>query len=283
MDALFSEADGAASRAWRRRGLPSPDPAPSRRSPGCSARRSGRCSCSVPMSGSAGPRTRRGRRRRPCCCPVITNGQGRGILPAGHELLVTRARSLAFGEADLVIVVGTPLDFRLGYGEFGAQTRRAARACRAHRGRARPGRGALPAGRIGRRRPRRGAAWPRRCRRAAQTGRPVAASGCRTRSRRRWPRTERCSRATPSPVHPMRIYGELTRILDDDAVVIGDGGDFVSYAGKYVEPKRPGGWLDPGPYGCLGTGPRLRHCGPAGPPGRPGRACCLVTARRDSP
>jgi acetolactate synthase-1/2/3 large subunit len=37
-------------------------------------------------------------------------------------------------------------------------------------------------------------------------------------------------------------------------VVIGDGGDFVSFAGKYVEPKRPGGWLDPGPYGCLGAG-----------------------------
>ena len=37
-------------------------------------------------------------------------------------------------------------------------------------------------------------------------------------------------------------------------MVIGDGGDFVSYAGKYVEPSRPGGWLDPGPYGCLGTG-----------------------------
>jgi len=56
------------------------------------------------------------------------------------------------------------------------------------------------------------------------------------------------------PIHPMRVYGELAAVLDDDAVVIGDGGDFVSYAGKYVEPARPGGWLDPGPYGCLGTG-----------------------------
>jgi acetolactate synthase-1/2/3 large subunit len=43
-------------------------------------------------------------------------------------------------------------------------------------------------------------------------------------------------------------------VLADDAVVIGDGGDFVSFAGRYVEPRRPGGWLDPGPYGCLGTG-----------------------------
>ena len=56
------------------------------------------------------------------------------------------------------------------------------------------------------------------------------------------------------PVHPARVYGELLRVLEDDAVVIGDGGDFVSFAGKYIEPARPGGWLDPGPFGCLGTG-----------------------------
>src|SRR5262249_41283233 len=56
------------------------------------------------------------------------------------------------------------------------------------------------------------------------------------------------------PIHPMRVYGELARLLDDDAVIIGDGGDFVSFAGKDLEPKRPGRWLDPGPYGCLGTG-----------------------------
>ncbi len=60
--------------------------------------------------------------------------------------------------------------------------------------------------------------------------------------------------AEADPIHPARIYGELLPRLADDAVVIGDGGDFVSFAGKYVEPKRPGGWLDPGPYGCLGAG-----------------------------
>ena len=52
--------------------------------------------------------------------PVVANGMGRGVLPAGHRLLVTRARSTAFTEADLLIVVGTPLDFRLGYGTFGS-------------------------------------------------------------------------------------------------------------------------------------------------------------------
>jgi acetolactate synthase-1/2/3 large subunit len=53
----------------------------------------------------------------------------------------------------------------------------------------------------------------------------------------------------------MRIYGELAQLLDRDAIVVGDGGDFVSYAGRVVDSYRPGCWLDPGPYGCLGSGP----------------------------
>jgi acetolactate synthase-1/2/3 large subunit len=60
--------------------------------------------------------------------------------------------------------------------------------------------------------------------------------------------------AETDPIKPARVYGELRRILAPDAVTIGDGGDFVSYAGRYLEPVQPGTWLDPGPYGCLGTG-----------------------------
>jgi acetolactate synthase-1/2/3 large subunit len=67
-------------------------------------------------------------------------------------------------------------------------------------------------------------------------------------------RDRRALAADADPIHPARIYGELIPLLDDDAVVIGDGGDFVSWAGKFVEPGRPGCWLDPGPYGCLGAG-----------------------------
>src|SRR5207248_8873845 len=58
-----------------------------------------------------------------------------------------------------------------------------------------------------------------------------------------------------APLHPMRLYAELAGMLDRDAIVIGDGGDYVSYAGKVVDSYRPGCWLDPGPFGCLGTGP----------------------------
>jgi acetolactate synthase-1/2/3 large subunit len=58
-----------------------------------------------------------------------------------------------------------------------------------------------------------------------------------------------------APLHPMRLYGELRQVLDRDAIVIGDGGDFVSYAGRVMDSYAPGCWLDPGPYGCLGCGP----------------------------
>jgi acetolactate synthase-1/2/3 large subunit len=184
--------------------------------------------------------------------PVISNGQARGVLPGGHALLVTRARSLAFAEADLVIVAGVPLDFRLRYGSYGPKEAPAkvvhvadspggvathvelaasasgdlslffsalADAC-----------GGRPVGDM---------EWLARlrgtARRAVTADAPLLASEA-------------------APIHPMRVYGELLRQLDDDAVVVGDGGDFVSFAGRLIEPAVPGRWLDPGPYGCLGTG-----------------------------
>jgi acetolactate synthase I/II/III large subunit len=185
--------------------------------------------------------------------PVVANGQGRGILPAGHPLLVTRARSAAFAEADLVIVAGTPLDFRLGYGRFGG---------RAGAPPARVVHLADAADQVA-----------THCELAASAAgdlttifTALASEATTAVVAEDWlPRLQDvCARQVAAdaallqsdaqPIHPLRIYGELASLLDPDAVVIGDGGDFVSYAGKYVEPQQPGGWLDPGPYGCLGTG-----------------------------
>ena len=192
--------------------------------------------------------------------PVITNGQGRGILPPGHELLVTRARSAAFREADLVVVVGTPLDFRLGYGVFGDQNDPQRRPAVVHVADA-PGQVAAHAPLAARYAGDLGAFFGVLADPAAWPARPARAVWEES-----WlPRLQEAARGAvaadapllaseASPIHPMRIYGELARVLDDDAVVIGDGGDFVSYAGKCIEPGRPGGWLDPGPFGCLGTG-----------------------------
>src|SRR5204863_8180556 len=56
--------------------------------------------------------------------PVFLNGMGRGCLPADHELYFSRARGEALKEADVALVAGVPLDFRLGFGgSFGDQTK----------------------------------------------------------------------------------------------------------------------------------------------------------------
>jgi len=193
--------------------------------------------------------------------PVVANGQGRGILPAGHELLMTRARALAFGEADLVIVAGTPLDFRLGYGEYGGRNG-TARAAVVHVADA-PGQ---LAGHVPLAASAAGDLTAFFTGLAGEAQRGSQAAGTRVHRSEEWLArlTEARASAVASdagllasqahPIHPMRVYGELAPLLEPDAVVIGDGGDFVSYAGKYIEPRQPGGWLDPGPYGCLGTG-----------------------------
>ncbi len=188
--------------------------------------------------------------------PVITNGMGRGVVPGGHPQLVTKARSLAFNGADLIVVVGTPLDFRLGYGVFGGKdgatparvvhladsagqlSQHATLAGSAHGDLTRVLDGVQAALEHQPHRPD-WSGWVADLQAAVAQG--VA-------------RDQVLLSAEADPIHPARIYGELTPRLADDAVVIGDGGDFVSFAGKFVEPKRPGGWLDPGPYGCLGAG-----------------------------
>ena len=52
--------------------------------------------------------------------PTFVNGLGRGCLPADHRLAFSRTRGLLKTEADVVVVVGTPLDFRLSFGSFGS-------------------------------------------------------------------------------------------------------------------------------------------------------------------
>jgi acetolactate synthase-1/2/3 large subunit len=183
--------------------------------------------------------------------PVVTNGMGRGVVPAGHKLLVTRARSTALKQADVVVVVGTPLDFRLGYGVFGDGARVVhitdhAEQLATHTELAGSVAGDLSPVLDGIR-----VAWEAL---PHHRDHGTWATTLADESAAAVAKDRDLLDSAADPIHPARIYGELTRRLADDAVVIGDGGDFVSFAGKYVEPRRPGGWLDPGPYGCLGTG-----------------------------
>jgi thiamine pyrophosphate-dependent acetolactate synthase large subunit-like protein len=178
--------------------------------------------------------------------PVFTNGMGRGALPPEHPLAFAKARRAALSGADVVAVIGTPLDFRLSFGDFGsaqvvhivdAPSQRAQHVSVA----------AAPAGDL----------------------RLILTQLANTVVRREhedWISQLRVAEDVAAQKHaaemtadselikPARVYGELRKVLDRDAITIGDGGDFVSYAGRYLEPAQPGTWLDPGPYGCLGTG-----------------------------
>jgi acetolactate synthase-1/2/3 large subunit len=181
--------------------------------------------------------------------PVFLNGLARGCLPADHELFFSRARREGLGEADVALVIGAPMDFRLGFGGvFGDETSLIVvdRVCPS---RAHPREICVELyGGIG-------ATLEALCDAGGGPDRSAWIARLRTveLGARDAERSER--EDDRAPLHPLRVYAELGELLDRDAIVIGDGGDFVSYAGRVIDSYEPGCWLDPGPFGCLGSGP----------------------------
>jgi acetolactate synthase-1/2/3 large subunit len=183
--------------------------------------------------------------------PVFLNGLARGCVPADHNLFFSRTRSQALKDADVALLIGVPMDFRLGFGgSFGEQTTIVAIDV-AEPQRPHPREPAVELyGEL-----------------ASTLGDLCIAAGSKALDSSSWVaelraaetaqrEAERAELEDPrTPLHPMRLYAELGKLLDRDAIVIGDGGDFVSYAGRIIDSFKPGCWLDPGPFGCLGTGP----------------------------
>jgi len=182
--------------------------------------------------------------------PVFLNGLARGCVPPDHECYFSRARGSALKGADVALVIGVPMDFRLGFGgSFGEDTEVIVIGT------------APPANR-----------HPREAAVELYGGIPATLDALRSgagggpdrsgwlgelrelENERRAGEREELSDSR-APLHPMRVYGELQQVIDRDTIVIGDGGDFVSYAGRVIETHQPGCWMDPGPFGCLGSGP----------------------------
>jgi acetolactate synthase-1/2/3 large subunit len=183
--------------------------------------------------------------------PVFLNGLGRGCFPPDHELYFSRARGEGLKGCDVCLVIGVPLDFRLGFGGSIAENAKLVQLDFAPSRLEKTRQPDLALhGDIG----------------ATLTAIRESASGDAKRTTAwvdRLRRTETEKRAEEqelldderAPLHPMRVYRELGELLDRDAIVVGDGGDFVSFAGRVWETWEPGTWMDPGPYGCLGAGP----------------------------
>jgi acetolactate synthase-1/2/3 large subunit len=183
--------------------------------------------------------------------PVYLNGMGRGCLPPDHPSFFQASRKEALAQADVVVVVGTPLDFRVGYGAeptFAA----GARVVQVdidpvELGRNRP----VDVGIVGDARSvleqlaagARGwgdASW-RRALRDVEEERAVR--------QRAWEESDQV------PIHHFRLARAIDRVAGrEDVTYVGDGGNVLAVAAKTVRVRRPGRWLDPGPLGCLGVG-----------------------------
>jgi len=186
-------------------------------------------------------------------CAYLDTPESRGLIPADHPRFVPAVRGRAMREADLVFTLGRSLDFQLAYGSravFGeAQFIRA---------------GTTPSELSGNRRPE-----------VALFGSPAAVldaladtlQGATTGLDHRWladiQAADRKSRQAlvtkmrqmppgdDGAMHPYRLLSRVREKLKRDAVVVADGGDFLSFARIGLSGTS---YLDCGPFGCLGVG-----------------------------
>jgi acetolactate synthase I/II/III large subunit len=183
----------------------------------------------------------------------LDTGESRGLVPDAHPSVVGAMRGAVMGDADVVLTVGRKLDFQLAYGSpavFGSakfvRISDNVREIRDNR------RGAVeilasPAETLR-------ALVEAAGNRASAVDKEWAAklrSGHEERARK----LQRSMAAAPAGsdgrLHPNRVLAALQEAIGNDAVVITDGGDFLSFA--RVGLSAPA-MLDPGPFGCIGVG-----------------------------
>ena len=186
--------------------------------------------------------------------PAYFNGAARGILPPGDPHHFHRTRRDAFNKADVIVIVGTPFDFRMGYGK---RLRNSATVVQIDLDYRTVGKNRdISLGLVGDPGAILGAVLD------ATTGSQDNGSS----GRKAWmeelrllesQKTEKLmSQFTTdkSPISPYRVAWELNQFLKDDTVYIGDGGDVVTISAQAVQPRSPGNWMDPGALGSLGVG-----------------------------
>lgn len=182
--------------------------------------------------------------------PVYLAGMARGLLGADHPMQFKHGRSKALKEADLVLIAGMPCDFRLGYGKsigkkaFYIAVNRSASDLKKNRKpnlavAADPGTFLLALTRQVRLEKHRLSEWLDRLRAGEQQGEEKITA---------------FAAADTQYANPLSLCRSIDAALDDDSVLVGDGGDFVATASYILRPRSPLSWLDPGVYGTLGVG-----------------------------
>jgi len=186
--------------------------------------------------------------------PAYMNGAGRGTLPPGDPHHFQLSRRYAFDNADVIVIVGTPFDFRMGYGRRLSANATVVQIDLDYRtvGKNRD----IDLGIVG------DADLVLSSVAQAASGREDNGAMGRkvwleelqaVEEKARLKRSEHL-RSDDLPIHPYRLVSEINDFLTEDSIYIGDGGDVVTFSGQVVQPKSPGHWMDPGPLGTLGVG-----------------------------
>ncbi len=186
--------------------------------------------------------------------PAFMNGAARGTLPPGdpHHFHLTRRH--AFNNADVILIVGTPFDFRMGYGKRLSQDATVVQIDMDYRTVAKNRDVSLGlVGDPGAILAEVAKAASERSGKSADKRESWLESLRQEEQRLKEERLPRLMRAD-APVHPLRLAHEINEFLTENSLFIGDGGDVVTFSGGVVQPKGPGLWMDPGPLGTLGVG-----------------------------
>jgi len=182
--------------------------------------------------------------------PVFTNAMGRGCIDSRHPLAFSQARKNAFRGTDLAIILGTPLDFRVGYG---AGINAKAKIVQIERDPTKVAQN-------------RDADVAILGDAKSVLGQLAAAAGAATGKTAGWIEELRGAETKATgklldhaasdarPINQYRLAKAIGEVIDDDTIVIGDGGDCVALGAKLLHRNKPGTWMDPGPLGCLGIG-----------------------------
>ena len=191
--------------------------------------------------------------------PVFTVEQARGLLDDEHPLCfgygdgALNPAARHFREADVALLLGKRLDHRYRYGGvFAAE----AKLIQADPSPAEIGRNRGVA--IGIQADLGAAVEQLTAALAAGSG--SAADGksdwlARLRQDRdAWDAELRSKAEGESPMHPLDVYTGLEQHLDDDTVIIFDGGDYVQWGRSYLKARRPGRFMRLGPLSHLGAG-----------------------------
>ena len=205
--------------------------------------------------------------------PVFLNAMGRGSIPSDHPNLGSLGRRYGLVKSDTVILLGTPIDFRLGYGAD-SMFPQSPRLIEIMMDGSKIGQNRdIDVGVVGNSK----AVLRQIMDELRATGYKSPGKGwveeVITEDQTLKAADEGMLNSDQSPIHPMRLMKELRDVLDEDATVIGDGGDIVTFAARVLDINEPGHWLDPGQFGCLGAGSGFAA---AAQLARPGKQVCIV-------